>query len=53
MTRIKMKFVFAATSDLSKVIDFYEQQKVHVHNAREKLELMSQLRKCVVDEVNI
>ena len=42
--------MFAATADLSKAVDLFEQQKLH--NARDKMEkvLMSQLRKCVVEE---
>jgi hypothetical protein len=51
MTRMKMKFIFAATADFCRDIDFFEQSKVHVHNTQEKMEdiLLSQLRKCVVE----
>lgn len=53
MTRIKLKFVFAATADLSRGIDFFEQRKVHVHFAKEKMEalLLSQLKKCIKEEL--
>ena len=49
MTRIILKFIYAATADLSKGIDFFEREKVQVHLARAKMEdlLLCQLRKCV------
>ena len=49
MTRMKLKFVFAATSDLTKAIDFFEKDKAQVHNTYEKLEqiLVNQMRKCL------
>ena len=49
---MKLKFIFAATADLSSAIDFFEEQRIHVHNAREKMEeiLTCQLRKCVKEE---
>ena len=47
--RIKLKFIFAATSDFCNAVDFFEQSTAHVHSEQEKLEdiLMTQLRKTV------
>ena len=53
MTRLKLKFAYAATAELSNAIDFFEQNKVQVHNFQEKMEeiLRSELRKCVKEEI--
>ena len=49
MTRMKLKFVFAATSELTKAIDFFEKDKAQVHNTYKKLKqiLVNQMRKCL------
>jgi len=49
MTRIKLKFVYANTASLVKAIDFFEMNKVQMHNAKEKMEsiLYIQLKKIV------
>ena len=49
MSRLKLKFIFAATASLSQNIDFFEQNKVHVHHSRDKMQdiLYTQLKKCV------
>ena len=49
MTRLKLKFIYASTAGLDKAIDFFEMNKVQMHNAREKMEniLYTQLKKCV------
>ena len=51
LTRIRLKFIFAATEDLSRAIDFFEQKDAHVHTASDKMEriLCTQYRK-VLDE---
>ena len=51
ISRIRLKFIFAATKDLSLAIDFFEEKKAHVHNTSDKLEqiLCDQYRK-VLDE---
>ena len=53
LTRIKLKFIYAATEELCVAIDFFEQEKVQVHNAREKMEkvLYRQLQKTVKEEL--
>ena len=52
MTRLILKFLFAATSDLSFGIDFFEQDEVQVHCAQEKMRdlLWNQMSKVVVQE---
>jgi hypothetical protein len=44
-------FVFAATKDLNMAIDFFEEQRAHIHNTSDELEqiLCDQYRK-VLDE---
>ena len=51
MTRIILKFLFAATADLSSGIDFFEQDEVQVHCAQEKMRdlLWTQMSKVVVE----
>ena len=52
MTRLILKFVYAATADLSTGIDFFEQDEVQVHCAQEKMRdlLYQQMSKVVVEE---
>ena len=38
LTRIRLKFIFAATEDLSRAIDFFQQKQAHVHSASDKME---------------
>ena len=47
LTRIRLKFIFSATEDLSRAIDFFEQKDAHVHVAFDKMEqiLCTQYRK--------
>ena len=47
LTRIRLKFIFAATEDLSRAIDFFEQKQAHVHSASDKMEsiISTQYRK--------
>ena len=49
MTRLKLKFIYASTAGLDNAIDFFEMNKVQMHNAREKMEniLYTQLKKFV------
>ena len=51
MAKIKLLFVHSATADMTEAIDFFEQRKVNVHNAAEKLEsvLVNQMRKVLDD----
>ena len=53
MTRIKMKFIYASTGDLSAGVDFFEQGKVQVHCSKSKMEslLITQLGRCVKEEL--
>ena len=53
MTRIKLKFIYASTGDLSAGVDFFEQGKVQVHCAKSKMEslLLTQLGRCVKEEL--
>lgn len=49
MTRLKLKFIYAATASLSRDIDFFEQNKVQVHHSWNKMDsiLYTQLKKTV------
>ena len=49
---MKLKFVYAASEELSVAIDFFEQEKIQVHHAREKMEkiLYRHLQKAVKEE---
>lgn len=49
MTRLKLKFIYAATASLSRNIDFFEQNKVQVHHSWDKMDsiLYTQLKKTV------
>ena len=51
MAKIKLLFIHSATADMTEAIDFFEQRKVTVHNAAEKLEsiLVNQMRKVLDD----
>ena len=51
MAKIKLLFIHSATADMTEAIDFFEQRKVNVHNAAEKLEsiLVNQMRKVLDD----
>ena len=51
ITRIKLKFIFAANSDFNDAVDYFEKRGAHIHNTSSKLEdiLVTQYRK-VFDE---
>ena len=51
MTKLKLKFLYAATFEMIEKIDFFEERGAHVHNSSEVLEdiLISQMRK-IFDE---
>ena len=51
LTRLRLKFIYAATDDLSRAIDHFEQKGAHIHTASDQMEriLTTQYRK-VLDE---
>ena len=53
-SRLSMLFIYAASEDLLKAIKFFEQGKVNIYNASEKLEkiLIGQMRK-IFDETEL
>ena len=53
LTRIKLKFIFAATCDLNEAIDYFEKRGAHIHNTSTKLEdiLVTQYRKVFEESV--
>ena len=47
LTKLKLKFIFAATTSLTEKIDFFEKRKVNVHNAPDIIEniVVEQMRR--------
>ena len=52
MTRLKLRFVVAATRGFDEAIDYYEEKEEHVHEAHERMQqiLVTQLKKVIKED---